>query len=308
MLTSIFKKSNPANYTILILTLTGFYFTIRFGKQGLEFTVLELLIQIAFCLGLIFTMLFLDFVSKRNGLSKTNTYVCLVFVLLIMLFPVSFLDPYILFSNIFVSLGLRPILALNFKRNHKKRILNASLYLAIASLLYFWAILFFIALFYAIIAYSRRDYKNFLIPFVGALAVFILVQVYAQITGNAFISLSSWTRQINIDFSIYNSRELFIPITLFLSLEIWISAAFFKNIRRTPSKVRPLFVFVNLMGMIALYLVAVSNPKTGSELLFLFTPFVFTMSNYLENSRNLWFKEILLWLMLLTPLLLYVFA
>ena len=49
--------------------------------------------------------------------------------------------------------------------------------------------------------------------------------------------------------------------------------------------------------------VALASPeKSGAEMLFVFAPTAIISANYLEQLNEFWFKEVLLWLVLLLPL------
>jgi hypothetical protein len=52
------------------------------------------------------------------------------------------------------------------------------------------------------------------------------------------------------------------------------------------------------------FVVAFLSPeKTGGEVIFIFGPLGIITANYLETKKDFWFKEVLLWLVVLLPII-----
>jgi hypothetical protein len=67
---------------------------------------------------------------------------------------------------------------------------------------------------------------------------------------------------------------------------------------------KPSFKLIILSAILGLFIIAVAPSKNGSEFLFLFAPLSIIMTNYIEVIPEKWFKEILLWIIILTPIVL----
>jgi len=48
----------------------------------------------------------------------------------------------------------------------------------------------------------------------------------------------------------------------------------------------------------------ISSEKTGGELIFILAPMAIVISVYIEKRSEIWFREILLWVFVLLPILL----
>ena len=62
-------------------------------------------------------------------------------------------------------------------------------------------------------------------------------------------------------------------------------------------------MLVIISSLIGLLIIAVSPNKTGSEFLFLFAPLAIIMTNYLEVIEETWFKEVIVWVLVITPII-----
>ena len=74
MFTSLFRKSTPLNYSIVILGVVLFYFLVQIHFVTNVFTsinAIEKTVLLAIIFGSIFTT---NFIVKKNGLSKDSAY------------------------------------------------------------------------------------------------------------------------------------------------------------------------------------------------------------------------------------------
>jgi hypothetical protein len=60
---------------------------------------------------------------------------------------------------------------------------------------------------------------------------------------------------------------------------------------------------VLLAALIAIAILVIVPQKSGAEFLFLFAPLSIIMANYMEIISEKWFKEILIWMLMLVPLI-----
>ena len=157
MLTSFFGKSKPINFLIVsMFIIIGCFFRIIIDT-GEQYNLQIFTRQFITLLICFFSLFLLNFIIRKNRLTKINTYPILLFSCLIILIPAVFSETNLLLANLFLLLSLRRILSLTSEKNLEKKILDASIWISIASLFYFWSILFFIIL---IIALFQRGIKT----------------------------------------------------------------------------------------------------------------------------------------------------
>lgn len=311
MLTSFFGKSNPINYLILGVFIILGYLYAEISGNAVFISFSSIFIHLFFILISVLGMLLLDFIIRKNHLTKNNTYAILFFTCFMVMLPIIFLQYKIILANTFLLLALRRLMSLRSDKNSTKKILDASLWITVASLFYFWSLLFFIPLWIAIIQKPNANYKQMLVPFVGFFTIVILNTTYQLLSNNTFAWLYTWRGDISLDFSVYNSVSILIPVTIISAFYIWTGIYRVSKIPAIPLKEKPNFILL-LYVSITTILIALGAPeKNGAEVLFVLAPVSIICANYIEISyredyRNndkseFWFKEVMLWLIVLLP-------
>src|SRR5690606_34142012 len=225
--------------------------------------------------------------------------------------PVIFLHHKILLANAFLLLAIRRIMSLRNDKNSSKKILDASIWITVASLFYFWSLLFFIPLFIAVIQKPNTNYKQMLIPFTGFVAVLIINTALQLLVSDSFLWFAKWQDVISFDFSKYNSASVLIPVTLLFTFFIWAGIYRISKLSMVPLKERPNYLLLLYLSITALFVGLAGPEKTGAEILFLLAPVSIIATNYIENFETeryvekdvaeFWFKEIMLWLVVILP-------
>jgi hypothetical protein len=305
MLTSFFGKSNPLNYFIIaVLIFVGYFASIfKLEKNGLEWSFwLE---NIGFAIVSVFLMLLLDFIIRKNHLTKNNTFGILLFSCFLLALPAIFLSKHVLVAALFLFLALRRILSFRSEKHIEKKILDASIWITFASFFYFWSLLFFLILYFAMLRRLDIKYKQLLIPIVGFTVMFILAICYYLLVSDSFNWLTDWRLAASFDFSAYNQISVLLPITVIIALLIWSGIARFGSLASLQKKDRPNAIVILVSAVVSLIIALASPEKTGAEVLFIFGPLVIIITNYIEIKKEFWFKEVLLWLVVLLPILVF---
>lgn len=304
MISRFFSKSKPIHTIIVLLLMALVFIGAKFQYLSSGLKVLEISQQVFF-LGLtLFTVFLIEFIVNKNSLSKRNAYVILIFALLVAILPDSIRNSKILVSNIFILFALRRLITLQSNIEVKKKLFDATLWVVLASLLNFWSILFLVLVVIAILFYVKNDSKNWLIPIVAIVTVAVLYLSYNIIVYNHWnLEKLSSIPFPNFDFSYYNNLRSIASITLIFSMFLWSGTFYFKKIREAIGKSKSAFNLIGLTAIIAFFVGAISPFKDGSEFLYLFAPLAIIMTNYLEQVNDLKFKEVLLWILVLAPVL-----
>lgn len=312
MLTSFFGKSSPINYLILALFIVAGYLLQAISDYYDLITLRYLLEHIFYIMICVFSLLLLDFIIRKNNLTKNNTYAILFFSCFMVLLPGIFLQHKILLANIFLILALRRIMSLRRDKNSERKIFDASFWIAVASLFYFWAILFFVPLYIAIVQKPNTNYKQMLIPLTGFFTVFILNTAFQLLFFDSFNWLLEWRETISLDFSNYNSASVLVPVTVILAFSIWTGIYRLSNLSTVSLKEKFNYLLMIYVS-ITCFIIALAAPnKTGAEVLFMLAPVSIMIANYIENFETksygerdaveFWFKESMLWLVVILPI------
>ena len=230
-----------------------------------------------------------------------DNYEILIFSLFLLLIASTTRNTDIIFSNFFVLLGLRRIMSLRSQKNVKKKLFDAAFLIAIASLFYFWTILFFALILITLILYTDNNLRHWMIPFLGVVTVFVISISTSIIIYDSFFGIFNISPEISYNFSNYNSVKYLVAITLLLSFGIWSSIFYLQNIKKKKKAFRASFKIIIVAAIIAFLIVLQAPEKSGSEFLFLFAPLAIIITNYIEIIKERWFKEVFLFLLIMVP-------
>lgn len=301
MLTAIFNKDKPILFLAVSILMGLFYCYYAFfefaGATGFQ----DILIKIGILVLYVFSMLLLDFIARKNDISKLNTYKIAFFALVTTMIPQTFLTEQVVVSGFLILLALRRIISLRTGKELQKKILDASLWISLASCFYFWSFLFFAVLFVSIFIYARSNFKNWLVPFVGVVAIIMLSNVYTLLAQDAFYTPLDWVRPAGFDFTFYNDLKFVMPLTLLLSVTLWALADLFLKYKKKSLKNKHTTILVLLSLAAAMAIPVLTQVKQGAEFFFFAIPFSILLSNYFEVSKEKIFKEVLFWALFLMP-------
>jgi len=301
MLTSFFGKSSPLNFLLLGIYIFIIIVLQYFFADETVFDTKEILTVISIAGGLIFSMLLLDFIVRKNTLTQLNTYAILIFSCAAAMLLALIKEPIVVITNVFLLFALRRIYSLQSSKNTERKILDASLWIAFASYFYFWSLLLFIALYVAILLKPQKYTRYYLIPVVGLFGSFIIATAYHILRYNSFEWFSEWFDAVSFNFSSYAPFKTLVFITFFSTLLIWTFFSKIATLSSAVKKERPNHILTLYVLGVSLLLVLVSSNKNGAEFLYLLTPAAVVISGYIEKKSELWFKEILLWIFVLLP-------
>lgn len=303
MISNFFSQSKPINFVVVSVMLLIIFSITKYMTLDMELNTFSLAKQILFFGVCLFSVFVFDFLVNKNNLTKKNSYKILLFVLFIAVLPETLLNSKTLIANLFILFALRRIISLRSKKEVKKKLFDAAFWITIASLFYFWSLLFFILIIAALVVYVITDVKNWLIPVLGILTVAIIGISVMIVLEMDIYNFFNELIDISFDFSSLNSKRIIIGATILLSFGVWSLFYYIKNLKSKTKSSRPSFSLIVIAAIIAITIVIVSPVKNGSEFIFLFAPLAIIMTNYLEVISEKWFKESLLWVLILTPVI-----
>lgn len=305
MLTSFFSNSKPFHFIVVSLLLFSgcIVYIIQDFNEAFNFSEVAVLLL----KNSIFLVLFLllSFVIKKNKLTKSNSYALFLFCCFVLMIPVVFIDYKPVYSLLFILLALRRILSLTSKKNIQKKILDASIWISIATLFYFWSILFFVVLFMVVFQLALKNYRLIFIPFAGFFSIFTLTTTYHLLINETFFWFIDYKQQFDFDFSAYYHLKLLVP-TVFIFL-LGFMGLIFKalNFSNIYLKEKSKYWILIISLFLSVLLIILTNNKNGSELIFLFVPISIFVANILESISRKWLSEITLWLAVIIPVSVY---
>ncbi|MCM4150251.1 hypothetical protein DHD05_01495 [Arenibacter sp. N53] len=184
MISSIFGRTKPINYIILLVFLFFFYWFVHFFLFQKSYSPEQILGQTVILGFLSFSIFVVNFITLRNKITGGNSLAILFYTLLIVLFPEVLTDSNAILCSFFLLLAIRRILSFRSLKNIKLKIFDATFWILIASLFYDWAILYLIMVVIAIYFYDPKNIKNWLVPFAAIIAMFLIMLAVLVLSNN----------------------------------------------------------------------------------------------------------------------------
>jgi hypothetical protein len=298
MITSVFKKSTPLNFSLVVILMLVFFFLFQIRELTWTNSVILIIQKTGLLCILLGTIFLTSFISKRNGLSRDSTYTAFFYFLFLLFFPDLFNNPNLILANLFVLLAIRRLVSLQTLKETKEKLFDASLWIFIAALFQFWSILYILLVFISVIFHVSRDYRNWVIPFIALFAVsilFISCSLIFDINSIAFLQENSkidfnvnyFTNNYqNAAFSIYITVALFFVISIFSTLSS-----------------RPLVLLSSYKKVIASFFIGVlvfilSANKSNELLVFTFAPLAILATAHIEIAQPKLKEEIVMFVLL----------
>ena len=294
MLTSFFNKSKPINFLLVGFLMVFYFLFVNFFIVDKTISVSYTLKKVGLLLVYLFLMVLINFIVKRNRVTKRNTYTIFFFAVFSMMFLPILKSSNVLISGLFILLSLRRVVSLRSGIHIKKKLFDASFWVGFAYLFYPESILFIILPFFGILLYANTDFKNWLIPFVALMAVYIIETCFSLLVYESFLlPLSSFSVPV-LSFSNYHSAKIIVPISVLLTFNIWALFYFLKSLQNATRRLKATLYLVLAAWLVSILVIILSPHKNGSELLFFILPVCIMGANYFEQKGEYIFKEVLL--------------
>jgi len=260
--------------------------------------------EVGMFLILVLSVFILNFISGRNELTGRNAYKSILFAGFLCMFSAALQNNDVIIANLFLLLALRRILSLKSQRETVKKIFDATFWIGVASLFYFWSILFLFVVYFGLLVHVGHRFKNWLVPVAALLALLSIVTSADLLITDTFYTLADWTQAINLDFEQYQNLSLLIPAAFLFALTLWSSFFYVIIIQKASANAKSSLFIILLCAGVALTVGVLAPTKNGSELMFFFAPLAIVVTNYFQSMKDQWFKEILFITIILLPVLL----
>jgi hypothetical protein len=270
MITSIFSKSKPINYIIVMVVLViAFALHFFYEVKDDNYTIISF---IALSIGLFYVFI-TDFVISKNDLTKRNSYGIMLLALFFVIFPEVFGNINIMVANLLVLFALRRLFSLHTKRDLTKKFFDAVFWIAVSALFYTWAVLYLFVVFIALGYYWQNEGKYIAVSLFGVVTVFILLVLYNIVFKDQYLSQTNFDFSYGFDFLDYNSLSEIIKFTVVLALYLWSLIFYLKNTSEKNKTLKPIHTLIILASFIAIIIAVLAPVKNGNEIVFFVTIF-----------------------------------
>lgn len=303
MISIIFGKTKPINYIIVLTFLFVLYWGVHVFLFGRIYSAPQLLQKILVLGALLFSIFLVNFIVKRNKITGSNSFSILFYVLLTVVFPETLLDSNAILCSFFILLATRRLISIRSTRETKFKIFDATIWVLVASFFYDWAVVYVILVFAAIYFYAPRNIRNWLVPFAGLFAVFMITKCILILAGNEEFLAEHYQFHFSFDVAYFSywghstKLSLFALVTFLTGL-----LAFLKLGKSGFGRVvtMRLIAFSFVIGLVVTLLKLSENVY---PVMITFFPAVVFMTKYIESIRRAHIKEILLIAAIVVPFL-----
>ena len=298
MITSVFKKSTIVNYSLIVVSLLGFFFLYQTSDlplansaKGFSKTVTNVILLLA-------SFFLVNFTVKKNNLTKDSSYTILFFLLFLMIFPAVLNNNNLLYANFFLLLAIRRLISLQTLKAPKEKIFDASMWIFIAGLFHFWCILFIILVYVSIIFHVSRDYRNWLLPFVAFFATAVIFLVSALVFDPTWITHILNETQTNFQLDYFTNNYQNIALSFFVVVGLYFVSSMIFTLTNKPLILQASYKKMIFGFLIGVTIFLISPEKNSAMLLFTFMPLSVMCTTNIEYSQSQMYQEIVLLLII----------
>jgi hypothetical protein len=297
MIASLFSKTRPINYALVLIMLFSCFFLYQFQVSNEDFPSGDLFSKIIVFLLLLLSFFLVNFISLKNTLTQNDNYAILLFLVFILLFPSILNNIKIVLSNVFLLLALRRLISLKTLSSSKEKIFDASFWIFLSAIFHFWSILYIILVFISIIFHSGKEYKNWILPFVSFLCVWILyIATSLFLFGNYSINKAVF----QVSFNFLDIKDVYqnMALSVFVSISVLFFASQTIDYQNKPLNMQSSYKQVYFAFLLAVGIYVFSANKSNDLLLYTFAPLAILGANMFEKMENSIYKEVSLYLLL----------
>ncbi|MFE3872313.1 DUF6427 family protein [Flavobacterium sp. ZS1P70] len=298
MITSVFKKSTPLNFSLVVILILVFFLMYQFQDVSWMNSGILIVIKGIILSVLLASVLITNFVAKKNGLSKDSTYTIFFYFLFLLFFP-SLLDNInLVVSNFFVLLALRRLISLQSLKASNEKIFDASLWIFVASLFHFWSILFIVLVFISILFHVSRELKNWVLPFIALFIVGIISILLSMIFNLSIIEFLNKNATTNFEINYFTNNYQNGALSIYATVALFFVISMFATISHRPLLLHTSFKKIIASFFIGVLIFVVSPDKSNDLLVFTFAPMAIMATSHIEVAQLKLKQEMVLFVLI----------
>ncbi|MFE3868365.1 DUF6427 family protein [Flavobacterium sp. LS2P90] len=298
MITSVFKKSTPLNFSLVVILILVFFLMYQFQDISWMNSGILILNKAVILSFLLASVLITNFVAKKNGLSKDSTYTIFFYFLFLLFFP-SLLDNInLVVSNFFVLLALRRLISLQSLKASNEKIFDASLWIFVASLFHFWSILFIILVFISVLFHVAREFKNWVLPFIALFIVGIISILLSMIFNVSIIEFINKNATTNFEINYFTNNYQNGALSIYATVALFFVISMFATLSHRPLLLHTSFKKIIVSFFIGALIFVVSPNKSNDLLVFTFAPMAIMATSHIEVAQLKLKQEMVLFVLI----------
>jgi len=302
MITSVFKKSTPLNYSLVVILILVFFFMFQIKDPSWVTSYFLAFQKVSLLCFILASFFMINFIVKKNGLSKDNGYAILFYLLFILFFPTILNNSNVIYANFFILLALRRLISLQSLKASKEKIFDAAFWIFVASLFQFWSILFLILVYVSIIFHVSRDYRNWVLPFIALLAVAILFYMTSLILNIDAVTFIQERAVIDFRIDYFKNNYENAALSIYTAVALFFVTSMLMTLSNRPQIVHSSYKKVVACFFIAVFVFIISPNKSNDLLLFSIAPLTIMATSHVEYMQQKLNNEIVYYTLIVCSL------
>lgn len=300
MITSLFRKSTLLNYSLVILGVFIFFFIYQIQHVTGNSSII-ILVEKLTLLGIILASVFtVNFIIKKNGLSKDSAYTVLFYFIFLLFFPSIWNNFNLIISNFFILLALRRLISLQSLKAPKEKIFDASLWIFVAATFQFWSILYIILVFIGILFHAARDYRNWLLPFIALFTIAIIFILTALFFDKSWITNLIHQTEVDYKFNYFVNNYQNLALSVYVTIGLFFVISMLLSLSNRPLILHSSYKKIISTFIIGFIVFVVSPNKSNDLLVFTIAPLAMMATSHVEMAQINWQKEVMLFFLILS--------
>ena len=305
MLSSIFGNSKPINYIIILGFLALFYVLVGWERMTGLHTASDILVFVLALSVLLFSIMVVNFIVKRNQITGSNDYAILFFSLLIVLFHEVLLDYNAIMGNFFLLLALRRLISLKSLKNIKLKLFDASFWIAVGSLFYDWMLLYIVLVYISLYIYEPKNIRNWLVPIIAMACAAILIYSVRIISGDAGFIEDHYSFEAIRNSNILANPGGSVKMLIYLILVVIAGIISFVRLGKLGMGKIVTMRLVVISFIIGLVVTVLKSSEEAAPIMLTFFPASILFTKYIEVIKRANIKEVVLILSLVIPFMVF---
>src|SRR6218665_692975 len=294
MIASLFRKSTPLNYSIVIIGVLFFFFLYQIQHATGENSLWYFAVKIGL-LGLIYASLFItNFIVKKNGLSKDSAYTVLFYLIFLLFFPTVLDDTALVISNFFILLAMRRLISLHSMKATKEKFFDAVLWIFIAAIFHLWAISFIVLVFISILFHAARDYRNWFLPFIAFFTAITVFLFFAVIFDQNWIGNLINSAHFDFKINYFTNNYQNVALSIYATIAVFFLISLLMSLSNRPLILHSSYKKIISAFFIGVIIFVVSPNKSNDLIIFTFAPLAMMVSSHIEMAQIKWQQDVII--------------
>ncbi|MDG2433115.1 DUF6427 family protein [Flavobacterium sp.] len=298
MITSVFKKSTPLNFSLVVFLILVFFFVFQMQDSSWTNSLVLLGQKLGLLAVLLGSVFMTNFISKKNGLSKDSGFTVFFYFLLLIFFPSVLDNVNLILANFFILLALRRLLSLQSLKASKEKIFDASFWIFVAALFQFWCILYLVLVFISIIFHVSRDYRNWFLPFIAFFAVATLFLLVSLLFHFSIIEYLEQAVSTNFEINYFTNNYQNGALSIYATVALFFVSSMVLSLSNRPQVLHSSFKKVVAAFFIGVVVFVVSANKSNDLLLFTVAPLAIMATSHIEIPQVKLKQEMVLFVLI----------